>query len=101
LLTLRKRNFLKILLQGKEGYSVNKAFIWHLFQCGVEDDLLNRLEEHVGKEYRSKKGLNRLLNYLGIEGKKLRLQCLEAGLVGFISKTILKPGQVLLSDRAG
>ena len=26
---------------------------------------------------------------------------LEAGLVGFISETILKPGQVLLSDRAG
>jgi Transposase IS66 family len=96
-----RANFLKILLQGKEGYSVNKAFIWHLFQCGVEDDLLNRLEEHVGKKYRSKKGLNRLLNNLGVEDKKLRLQCLEAGLVGFISETILKPGQVLLSDRAG
>lgn len=96
-----RANFLKILLQGKEGYSINKAFIWHLFQCGVEDDLLNRLEELVGKEYRSKKGLNRLLNDLGIEDKKLRLQCFEAGLVGFISETILKPGQVLLSDRAG
>lgn len=96
-----RANFLRILLQGKEGYSVNQAFIWHLFQCGVEDDLLNRFEEYVGKEYRSKKGLNRLLNYLGIEDKKLRAQCLEAGLVGFISETILKPGQVLLSDRAG
>ena len=89
------------MLQGKEGYSVNEAFIWHLFQCGVRDDLLNCFEEHVGKTYRSKKGLNRLLNHLGVDGKKLRLQCLEAGLVGFISEAILKPGQILLSDRAG
>ncbi len=96
-----RENFLKILLQGKEGYAINEAFIWHLFQCGVEDDWLNQLEEHVGKKYRKKKGLNRLLNSLGIESKQLRKQCLEAGLVGFISETILKPGQVLLSDRAG
>jgi len=96
-----RSNFLKILLQGKEGYSINEAFIWHLFQCGVEDDLLNRFEEHIGKKYRAKKGLNRLLNSLGIENKKIRLQCLEAGLIGFISETILNPGQVLLSDRAG
>ncbi len=96
-----RANFLQILLQGKEGYLINEAFIWHLFQCGVEDDLLNRLEEHAGKKYRTKKGLNRLLNTLGIKNKKLRIQCLEAGLVGFISETILKPGQVLLSDRAG
>jgi hypothetical protein len=96
-----RANFLKIILQGKEGYSINEAFIWHLFQCGVEDDLLNCFEKHVGKEYRAKKGLNRLLNNLGIRNKKLRQHCLEAGLVGFISKTILKPGQVLLSDRAG
>jgi len=96
-----RENFLRILLQGKEGYSINQAFIWHLFQCGVEDDLLNRFEEHVGKKYRKKKGLNQLLNSLGIENTKLRKQCLEAGLVGFISETILKPGQILLSDRAG
>ena len=96
-----RANFLRILLQGKEGYSVNSAFIWHLFQSGVEDDFLNHLEEHVGKTYQSKKGLNRLLNQIGVANKKLRMQCLEAGLVGFISETILKPGQVLLSDRAG
>ncbi len=96
-----RANFLKILLQGKEGYSINEAFIWHLFQCGVEDDLLNHFEEHIGKKYRTKKGLNRLLNHLGIGSKKLRLQSLEAGLVGFISEITLKPGQVLLSDRAG
>ena len=96
-----RANFLKILLQGKEGYWINQAFIWHLFQCGIEDDLLNQFEESIGKKYRTKKGLNQLLNNLGIENKKLRLQCLEAGLVGFISATILKPGQVLLSDRAG
>jgi len=96
-----RENFLKILLQGKEGYIINQAFIWHLFQLGVEDDLLNRLEEHTGKRYQSKKGVNRLLNTLGIGNKKLRLQCIEAGLVGFITETILKPEQVLLSDRAG
>lgn len=96
-----RANFLKILLQGKEGYVINEAYIWHLFQSRVEDDLLNRFEAYIGKKYRSKKGLNRLLNHLGIKNKKLRLQCLEAGLVGFISETILKSGQVLLSDRAG
>jgi hypothetical protein len=96
-----RENFLKVLLQGKEGYVINEAFTWHLFQSGVEDDLLNHFEEYAGKRYETKKGLNRLLNGLGIGNKKLRLQCIEAGLVGFISQTILKPGQVLLSDRAG
>lgn len=95
-----RENFLNILLQGKEGYVINEAFIWHLFQCGVEDDLLNHFEEYTGKRYGTKKGLNRLLNYVGIGDKKLRSQCVEAGLVGFISETILKPGQILLSDRA-
>lgn len=33
--------------------------------------------------------------------KKLRFCCLEAGLIGFIQETILKPGQILLSNRAG
>ena len=84
-----RANFLKILLQGKEGYAINEAFIWHLFQCGVKDDLLNHFEEHVGKKYKTKKGLNRLLNSLGIGNKKLWQQCLEAGLVGFISEAIL------------
>ena len=96
-----RENFLKILLQGKEGYVINEAFIWHLFQSGVEDDMLNLFEEYTGKRYETKKGLNRLLNGLGIGNKKLRSQCIEAGLVGFISETILKPGQVMLSDRAG
>jgi len=96
-----RENFLKILLQGKEGYIINESMIWHLFQSGVEDDILNLFEMHKGKTYRSKKGMHRLLNELGIEAKKLRKQCLEAGLVGFISGTILKPDQILLSDRAG
>jgi hypothetical protein len=96
-----RENFLRILLQGKEGYRINDAMIWHLFQGGIEDDVLNLFEEHKGKSYQSKKGMNRLLNLLGLCAKKLRQQCMEAGLVGFISETILKPGQVLLSDRAG
>jgi hypothetical protein len=96
-----RENFLKILLQGKEGYWINEAFVWQLFQSGVDDDLLNLFEEYSGKRYETKKGLNRLLNDLGIANKKLRLQCIEAGLVGFISQAILRPGQVLLSDRAG
>lgn len=45
--------------------------------------------------------MNRFLNQFGLTGKKLRHHCIEAGLIGFISETILKPGQVLLSDRAG
>ena len=100
-LSKSRQNFLRILSQGKEGYYINEAMIWHLFQCGVEDDILNLFESHTRKQYRSKKGMNRLLNELGIESKKLRNQCLEAGLVGFISSTILKPGQILLTDRAG
>ena len=96
-----RENFLRILLQGKEGYYINEAMIWHLFQGGVKDDILNLFEECKGKTYCSKKGMSRFLNYLGLGCKKLREQCIEAGLVGFISETILKPGQVLLSDRAG
>ena len=33
--------------------------------------------------------------------KKLRQQCVEAALVGFIQSMVLKPGQILMSDRAG
>jgi hypothetical protein len=94
-------NFLKLLAQGEEGYIVNDAFIWHLFSMGIEDDILNAFEDIKGKRYRTQKGLNRLLNEIGIGNKKHRLACLEAGLVGFIQETQLKPGQVLLSDRAG
>ena len=96
-----RENFLRILLQGKEGYHLNEAMIWHLFQSGIEDDILNIFEEHKGKSYHSKKGMLRLLNALGIQAKKLRQQCIEAALVGFIQSAILKPGQVLISDRAG
>lgn len=94
-------NFLQILAQGKEGYVVNDAFVWHLFRSGVEDNLLNIFESHKGKRYSTKKGMNRLLNEMGVNGKKLRKTCLEAGLIGLIQETQLKPGQVLLSDRAG
>ena len=97
-----RMNFLKLLLQGKdEGFYINEAMIWHLFQCGVEDDILNCFEKYKGKRYSSRRGLSRLLNVEGFSGKKLRGQCIEAGLVGFISETVLRPGQVLLSDRAG
>ncbi len=96
-----RANFLEILLQGKRGYRINKAMIWHLFQCGVKDDVLNLFEEYKGKKYATKKGLNRLFNSLNLRGKKLHAQCLEGALVGFISEEILKEGQILLSDRAG
>jgi type II secretory pathway pseudopilin PulG len=96
-----RENFLGILLQGKEGYHINEAMIWHLFQCGVKDNVLNLFEEYKGKCYHTKKRLNRLLNELGLKGQKLREQCFEAALVGYICATLLKPGQVFLSDRAG
>ena len=96
-----RENFLRMLLQGKESYHINEAMIWHLFQVGVEDDILNLFEEYKGKTYQSKKGIHRLLNALGLKAKKLRQYCVEAALVGFIQSTILKPGQVLMSDRAG
>ena len=96
-----RENFLRILLQGKEGYHINEAMIWHLFQSGVEDHILNLFEEYKEKSYQSKKGINRLLNALGLKAKKLRQQCIEAALVGFIQSTVLKAGQILISDRAG
>jgi hypothetical protein len=96
-----RANFLKILAQGQEGYIINDAFIWHLFTSGVNDDLLNAFESYKGKRYRRQTGLNQLLNRMGIQNKKLRLICLEAGLIGFIQETLLKPEQVLISDRAG
>ncbi|MBA3602457.1 MAG: transposase [Parachlamydiaceae bacterium] len=96
-----RENFLKILLQGKEGYRINDSMIWHLFQCGVEDDVLNLFENYKGKSYETKKGIKRLLNGLGLKAKKIRQQCIEAGLVGYITTTILKQGQILMSDRAG
>lgn len=96
-----RENFLDLLCQGKRRYYVNEAMIHHLFRCGVEDDVLNLFEGYRGKRYLEKKGLSRLFNTLGLVSKQLRKQCLEAGLVGFISEEILKPHQVLLSDRAG
>jgi hypothetical protein len=95
-----RQNFLDILLQGKEGYYVNDAMIWHLCESGVGDEILYLFEEHQGKKYTSKKGFNRLLASLSIEGKKLRNQCFEAATVGFISESILRDNQVLVSDRA-
>lgn len=96
-----RENFLNILLQGKEGYHVNDAMIWHLSQCRVKDQILYLFEELKGKKYTSKQGFQRLLEDLSIKGKKLTEQILEAAKIGFISETILKEDQVLLSDRAG
>lgn len=93
-------NFLQLLSQGREGYVINEACIWHLFESGVQDDVLNIFEAHRGKRYQTKKGVIRLLNASGLREKKLRLRCLEAGFVGFIQET-LKAGQILISDRAG
>lgn len=96
-----RENFLSILLQGKEGYHVNDAMIWHLAQGGVPDHILHLFEEHQGKKHSSKRGFQRLLNALSLQGKKLTEQCVEAATIGFIAETILKKGQVLISDRAG
>jgi hypothetical protein len=96
-----RENFLDILLQEKKGYRFNEAALWHLFQNGVEDDILNLFEDSLTKVYTSPRGVSRLLNSLGIAGKKVRQQCREASIVGFISQNILKKGQVFLSDRAG
>jgi len=96
-----RENFLNILLQGKEGYYVNDAMIWHLTQKGVKDHILYLFEECKEKRYRSKVGFQRLLNDLSITGKKLTEQCFEASVIGYISETILRTDQVLLSDRAG
>lgn len=51
-----RENFLRILLQGKEGYHINDAMIWHLFESGVKDDVLNLFEELKGKNIIQKEG---------------------------------------------
>ena len=96
-----RENFLRILLQGKEGYHINDALLWHLSQCGVKDHILYLFEECKGKRYTSKQRFQRLLKDLSIKGEKLTKQSLEAARIGFISDTILKQDQVLISDRAG
>lgn len=96
-----RENFLNILLQGKEGYHVNDAMLWHLSQCGVKDHILYLFEECKGRKYTSKQRFQKLLKDLSIEGKKLTKQSLEAATIGFISEMVLKEDQVLLSDRAG
>ena len=96
-----RENFLNILLQGKEGYHVNDAMLWHLSQCGVKDHILYLFEECKGRKYTSKQRFQKLLKDLSIEGKKLTEQSLEAATIGFISEMVLKEDQVLLSDRAG
>ncbi len=52
-------------------------------------------------KYTSKQEFQKLLQDLSIGGKKLTQQSLEAATIGFISETILREDQVLLSDRAG
>ena len=97
-----RENFLKILLQGKEGYHINDAMIWHLFQCGVNDDVLNLFETVKGKTFQSKKGMNRLLNELRIKRQK-NTPTLHGSVDWWVllPAPFLKPGQILLSDRAG
>lgn len=94
-------NFLNILLQGKEGYYVNDAMIWHLSECGVKDHILHLFEDYKGKKYTGQEGFEKLLKELSIKEKKLKGQCLEAAKIGFIAEVALKEDQVLLSDRAG
>ena len=80
---------------------MNDAMLWHLSQCGVKDHILYLFEECKGRKYPSKQRFQKLLKDLSIEGKKLTEQSLEAATIGFISETILKEDQILLSDRAG
>lgn len=96
-----RRNFLEILLQGKEGYRVNDAMIWHLYQSGLPDNILNLFEENKGKKYHTEKSFKSFLTKINLHGKKLLARCLEAALIGYISEEILKKDQILLSDRAG
>ncbi|MBA3817148.1 MAG: hypothetical protein H0X29_11660 [Parachlamydiaceae bacterium] len=84
-----RENFLRILLQGKEGYHINDAMIWHLFQSGVKDDVLNLFEDYKGRTYQTKKGLIRLLYNLGLEAKKIHQQCMEGALVVLLAVRFL------------
>ncbi len=46
-----RENFLNIFLQGKEGYYVNDAMLWHLSQCGIKDHVLYLFEECKERKY--------------------------------------------------
>ena len=96
-----RENFLSILCQGKEGYQINDAMIWHLRRCGIKNSILNLFEKLNEKKYKRKQDFYSLLTRLNLREKKLRKHCVEAALVGFVSTVILKKGQILLSDRAG
>jgi Transposase IS66 family len=98
-----RSNFLQILLQEKEGYCVNEAFIRHLGYsiCKNNEKLLDSFKVYLGKQYDTVEEMAGLLDDLNIKNKALRAECIEAGLIGFISKTRIRPDQVLLSDRAG
>ena len=96
-----RHNFLTILGQGRAGWAVNDAAIWHLCVSGISDEILHIFEECKGRVYRTLRGLQRLFKMLGLSGKKVLQRCEEACRIGFIEQTCLKHGQVLLSDRAG
>lgn len=59
-----RANFLGMFLRGKKGYRINDAMIWHLFQSGVKDHILNLFEEHKGKKYTLEKRFNSFLTRL-------------------------------------
>jgi len=70
------------------------------FPCGVKDHILHLFDEYKGKKYTSQQGLQNC-SKIYHRREKAEKTCLEAGIIGFISETILKEDQVLLSDRAG
>lgn len=100
-----RSNFLKILLQGKEGYCINEAFMRHIDENTAhhkcKEKTSKAFQPYLGMQYKTVEEMNDLLNTVGLKNKGLRLQCIEAGVVGFISQTMLRPNQILLSDRAG
>lgn len=98
-----RSNFLEILLQGKEGYWINEAFMRHISHnnCKGIEGLLKSFKDHLGEQYGTIKEMGDLLESLKVKNKTFRLLCIEAGLIGFITATLLRSDQVLISDRAG
>lgn len=98
-----RANFLEILLQGKEGYCINEAFIHHISDnsTNCKEQVYSKLKLYLGRQYETLEEMNGVLDAVDIKNKALRLQCIEAGLVGFISQALIRPNQILLSDRAG
>lgn len=96
-----RTNFISLLTQGKEQYEVNEEMIRHIFKYDQSENITKLISECFGKKYTSLESFRAALDGLGILQQDLRSKYEEAGAIGYLCHSVLKSGQILLSDRAG